>query len=80
MKWLNWIRRRVRPSLSPPPPPDPAGIVRAQEQIRKAEITLADLAAREPEVDHVSRTAAEIHRRNNLGPAFMAALSKQRRA
>lgn len=80
MKWLSWLRRRIRPSLSPPVRPDESGVRRAQEQIRQAESTLADLEAHESEVDHVSRAAEELHRRNNLGPAFMAALGKHRRA
>lgn len=78
--WLDWLRRRVRPSLSPPERPDDSGLQSAREQIRQADLTLADLEARESQVDHVSRKAEEHLRRNNLGPAFMAALGKHRRA
>lgn len=81
MSWISsWLRRRKRPSLDQPPAPNPAGIVEAQAQLRRAEDTLTRLVAREPEVDHASQTAAEIHRRNNLGPAFMAALGQHRKA
>lgn len=83
-EWLKRIfvrlHRRVRPSMSVPPPRDMEGLEQARRQISRAETTLADLAATEPVVDHVARTAAEIHRRNNLGPAFMQALGKQRKA
>lgn len=79
MTWLRRVlARRRRSSLDPPPEHCPSGLAEAQAQMKRADQLLEELKAQEPAVHATAARAEHIHRQNNLGPAFMKALSERR--
>lgn len=77
MAWMrSWkIRRaRRRANLEPPEPRSPERLEAARQAAREAEATLGQVLSQAPEVEAQAERAERIHRENNLGPRFWAAV------
>lgn len=77
MAWMrSWkIRRaRRRAALTPPSPPAPERLEEARQAARDAEAVLGQVLNQAPAVEERAAKAERIHRENNLGPRFWAAV------